>query len=65
MSRWSKDNEPKIDFDKANQVAFEGTYQCHTCGETVYDAVYLTDLSILTWKCSQGHKSFIENFKVF
>lgn len=65
MSRWSKDKHEEVNLDKANQMPFAGTYQCHTCDEIVDDAVFLPDLAILTWKCSKGHKSFIENFKVF
>ena len=65
MSRWSDDDKEEINLAAANQVQFEGTYQCHTCNETVYNAVYLPDLGVLTWKCTEGHKSFIENFKVF
>jgi len=61
-SRWSKPE--KEEKEKPNQVAFEGAFQCHTCNETVYDAVYLPDMSVLTWKCSQGHKSFIEEFRI-
>ena len=60
MSRWSDiETEPE---EKPNQVEFEGTYNCSTCNERVYRAIYLPDLQILTWKCENGHKSYIEKF---
>lgn len=50
-----------------NQVEIEGDFQCQTpgCNEDVFVAVYLPDVQVLTWKCKNEHKSFIEEFKLF
>jgi hypothetical protein len=50
--------------ERPDQVDFEGVYQCHFCDEKVYRAVYLPEEKILTWKCSNGHKSFLEKFSI-
>jgi len=50
-----------------NQVEIEGDFQCQTpgCGAEVSVAIYLPEVSVLTWKCKNEHKSFIEEFRLF
>jgi hypothetical protein len=51
-----------------NQVEIEGDFECQTPGCSDRDipvAVYLPEVSVLTWKCKNDHKSFIEEFKLF
>lgn len=38
---------------------------CQFCNEAVYEqTLYPTD-KVLIWTCSQGHKSFMENYSAF
>ena len=46
------------------QLIIEGSFDCQVCSENVEKAVYLPNQQILTWKCINGHKSFIEKFKL-
>ena len=38
----------------------EGAFACHECGEYVTTAMLNRKSGILTWTCSNGHKSEIE-----
>ena len=65
MSNWEK-------FQKKQQQTTEpvpsrpinGMYQCHFCPRFVFEGTYYPTDSILKYKCSEGHTSFVENFKV-
>ena len=46
------------------KVAIEGSFMCQTCDETVDDAFYLPESSLLAWECSQKHRSFIKDFRL-
>jgi len=53
--------------DKLLDEGFEevdGPMQCQTadCREAVPEGLYSAELKVLTWKCSQGHVSRLENF---
>lgn len=51
-----------------NQVIIEGDFQCQTpgCSDTdIPAAVFLPEVKVLTWKCKNDHKSFIEDFNLF
>lgn len=64
MSRWDnlgKKEQPQRRYD---QVPVEGEFQCQVCGVYVPAAVYLPQEKLLTYKCLEGHKSFIEKFSV-
>ena len=66
MSRFTRspsDREPQQK-PEMDTVDFEGTYQCQACEETVYRAVYVVNMKLLTWKCSNGHKSFAEGISI-
>lgn len=43
-----------------------GSFECQhgDCEECVHDAKYFHVAKILVWKCSRGHKSFIEDFRL-
>lgn len=44
----------------------EGSMRCQTtdCGETVHDGYYSSKQRVLTWKCSKGHISRMDNIDV-
>ena len=62
MSRFS--NTTKGDQVQVVKVAIEGSFMCQTCDETVDDAFYLPESSLLAWECSQKHRSFIKDFRL-
>jgi len=43
-----------------------GSFECQYggCGEVVHDAKYFHVAKLLAWVCSNGHKSFIEDFRL-
>jgi hypothetical protein len=64
LSRWEnlgQSQRKPVEFD---QVPVEGDFQCQTCGIYVEAAVYIPQESLLTWRCPDGHKSFIEKFSI-
>lgn len=42
----------------------DGSFMCQFCPEQVDEATYFAIEKILLWKCSQGHKSFAEDFSL-
>jgi hypothetical protein len=40
----------------------DGSFQCQTCDDYVYQALWSPETKILGWKCAQGHLSKIEEF---
>lgn len=41
-------------------VPVEGSFECSACGEYVESAILIPEDRVLTWKCSKGHKTFID-----
>ncbi len=41
-------------------VLLDGHYMCQYCSESVLQAIVL--MGTLTWRCSEGHLSMIEDF---
>lgn len=41
-------------------ILLDGHYVCQYCGESVLQAIML--MGTLTWRCSEGHLSMIEDF---
>lgn len=64
MSRWDNLTRPQSSEREWDQVPVEGSFMCQVCDEFVDKAVYIPQEAILTWKCSEGHKSFIEKFTI-
>jgi hypothetical protein len=55
----SKEKEKKpVDLDT---IEINGVFACQLCEETADSALYSARLSTLAWKCSAGHKSFMED----
>lgn len=42
----------------------EGIFECFECGEAVEGAVYSHKEKSLTWWCSKGHMSSLEEFNL-
>jgi len=49
---------------KAAKIDLEVDVSCQICFEYVDDAEYYPIEKLLKWKCSQGHVSFIEEFRL-
>ena len=64
MSRWDDILGGKKQEEPLEQMTVEGSFICQVCGALVDKGVYLPHNQILTWKCEDGHKSFIEKFKI-
>lgn len=65
MSRWDNLTSPKQPSEpKWNQVPVNGSFMCQVCDMYVDTAVYIPQEHVLTWKCADGHKSFIEKFSI-
>ena len=64
MNRWDDLENEKAKKTVYDQVAVEGNFLCQVCNVPVDAAVYLPQEHLLTYKCSEGHKSFIEKFNV-
>lgn len=62
MSRFS-DTKPESK-EPVVKVEVGGSFMCQTCNETVDDAFYLPESSLLAWECSQKHRSFIKDFSL-
>jgi len=62
LSRFS-DTKPESK-EPVVKVGIEGSFMCQTCNETVDDAFYLPESSLLAWECSQKHRSFIKDFSL-
>jgi formylmethanofuran dehydrogenase subunit E len=54
------ENKPSV----PEGILIEGSFTCMTCDEVVEEANYLPVDKMLGWKCSNGHKSAIENFSL-
>lgn len=48
---------------KPEGVIIDGTFGCQRCSESVDEAEYFPVEKFLRWKCSQGHLSYIEDFR--
>ena len=59
--------DPKKNREEARPdgVPFFATVDCQVCGEYVDEQVLYPSESVLVWTCSEGHRSFIEGFKVY
>ena len=64
MSRFSNLSGPPQPPREFDQVVVEGSFYCQVCDADVDKAVYLPQVKTLTWKCPEGHKSFIEDMKL-
>lgn len=42
----------------------EGGMSCQTCHELVREGRYYTNVQLLVWVCSQGHKSHIKDISL-
>lgn len=62
MSRF--DSVPAKPKEPINKVVVDGNFLCQTCGESVDEAFYLPEDHLLAWKCSSGHKSFVEKIEL-
>lgn len=65
MSNWQ--NFKKATEEGDNKPPFrtiDGTFLCHECRALVTEADYFATDSVLRWKCSNDHVSFLENFQV-
>jgi hypothetical protein len=51
--------------ESADYIDWFATVHCQTCDEYVEEQRYYMLDKVLWWKCSLGHPSMIENFKVF
>jgi hypothetical protein len=63
-NRWSDVGKGKKEDASPFQIHLEGTYVCQHCAQYVDGAEYLPDQKVLTWKCTNGHKSWIEGFSI-
>lgn len=52
----------KKESSSAQFVEYGGTFQCQFCDEFVNVAKFFPNEYVLMWECSEGHKSFIEEF---
>lgn len=50
------------DVEEIEFIDLPGTFQCQVCDKICDDAKYGPMSKVLTWKCEDGHKSFIEGF---
>lgn len=65
MSVWSQRyNNDSHSEREMTKVPVEGTLQCQTCYEYVENGVYVPEAKVLTWKCSSGHVSLIEDINL-
>jgi hypothetical protein len=48
--------------EESEFVEIYGTFACQTCDKICDVAKYGPMSKILTWKCENGHKSYIEGF---
>lgn len=60
--RFQNQNQP--DGDKPQGREIGGMYQCQFCPVYVTEATYYPTDGVLRYKCSEGHVSFLENFRV-
>lgn len=51
--------------NKPEGMPFYGSVNCQTCGEAVDEQTLYPADGVLVWQCSQNHKSFMENFRIF
>lgn len=68
MSNWEqfkKKTESFKDGEKPPFESIEGNYLCQMCRESIDEADYFFNDSVLRWKCSKGHVSFLENFNLW
>jgi hypothetical protein len=63
MNKWDAFKQPSKQQDM-QKVEVEGNFMCQVCNESCDNAFYLPSMSVLTWKCSSGHISTIEEFHV-
>jgi hypothetical protein len=59
--------DPKQNREEARPdgVPYEAVVECQVCGMDVPEQVYYPTEKVLLWECPEGHRSFIEGFKVF
>ena len=46
-------------------IPWFASVHCQMCGEPVDEQTFFPTDGVLVWKCDAGHKSFMENFRVF
>lgn len=56
--------EPRLENPKGEEVT--GAFSCQEddCYEVASTARYLEEVSMLTWKCKDGHMSRLEDFNL-
>lgn len=64
LDRFSERAQKPTAPGKPGGMPWEASVACQFCGEEVDEQVYYPTESLLTWQCSQGHRSFIEGFRV-
>ena len=62
MSKFSESLPVAEERTPSVKIEVGGNYYCQTCPGDVDFAFYLPEKHILTWKCSAGHISLIEEF---
>lgn len=64
MTNWDEFKGKKSDADLPPHQPLFGAFSCQTCYEDVEEATYFHIDGVLKWKCSEGHVSFAENFRL-
>lgn len=66
MSQWEKFKSQKESPSGDDPVGMKtaGTFICQFCGAFVLEGRYFPTDSVLTYKCEEGHLSFIEKFSI-
>lgn len=67
MSNWEKFKSQKGQSPSDEEpvgMMIAGTYICQFCGNFVLEGKYFPTDSVLTYKCDEGHVSFVENFRM-
>lgn len=63
VSRYSNiSSESKQEAPANFTQTIEGTFVCQTCFEDVGEAKLFRAEQLLMWTCSDGHKSWVEDF---
>lgn len=53
------------DFNKPAGVEFDGCFECDTCEEIVYKAYGDPNTKELIFRCPEGHRTVIKEWKVW